>query len=189
MNSIHQTASSFCFTHPQSFKKDLKKNKQKELESNNSNMRRMKTQSVPESTNFKYIYKYSLSVSRYTRRVLLSNIVLNSSSFCVFLLWLYFNWQLNFLFSNETLCVCVCLTRLIWLVCVIIYWSSLQFDIILLLAFSYITFLSLSLSRVVLHSFDLFSPLVKVTCFDSASDATNTRTVYRSSCSGWRKKK
>jgi hypothetical protein len=43
VNSIHQTASSFCFTHPQSFKKDLKKNKQKELESNNSNMRRMKT--------------------------------------------------------------------------------------------------------------------------------------------------
>ena len=150
-------------------------------------MRRMKTQSVPESTNFKYIYKYSLSVSRYTRRVLLSNIVLNSSSFCVFLLWLYFNWQLNFIFEWNF--VCVCLFNSANLTCVrhhlLIVFTVWHNSVV---GFSYITFLSLSLSRVFLHSFDLFSPLVKVTCFDSASDATNTRTVYRSSCSGWRKK-
>lgn len=65
---------------------------------------------------------------------------------------------------------------------------------ILLIVFTFDHFVVGLFSIVYLHSSFIFfffhlQPLVKVTCFDSASDATTTRTVYRSSCSGWRKKK
>lgn len=133
----------------------------------------MKTQSVPESTNF--IHTFSLCLSLHTTCAAYNRLFFPFHFLCVCvcaLIIFQLTTGLNLFLANELLWVCNLLR-----VRVCYHHLLIVFYIILL-------FVS------VLHLFVFLlplQPLVKVTCFVSASDATNTRTVYRSSCSGWRK--
>ena len=145
----------------------------------------MKTQSVPESTNF--IHTFSLCISLHTTctaKIVFFFYIISYVCVCVCSGYISIGNWIEFVSFEWTL---VCTANFLECVCVVHHHLLIVFYIILLVylfSYSCVSFPS---------SFICFllplQPLVKVTCFDSASDATNTRTVYRSSCSGWRKNK
>jgi hypothetical protein len=160
----------------------------------NSNMRKKKEWKHNQYLNPQtlYIHTFSLCLSLHTHDVCCYKNRLFFFSFhflfvCLCVLWIIFGNWFEFVFlAIELLWKCV---RLIFssarvFVCIIISIDRLLHNSIVCI-FSCVFLLLLHLF---VCFFSPLQPLVKVTCFDSASDATNTRTVYRSSCSGWRKK-